>query len=77
MQRSPKSYTQLEPEDRMTIVSRKQQNYSILHIAEMLQAQLQPQQSVGSFRATPQGAFNSFNAQQSCCQQSLPKPSCP
>jgi IS30 family transposase len=37
MHTSPRSYKQLQPEDRMTIASLKQQNYSIRQIASMLQ----------------------------------------
>ena len=37
MHTSPRSYKQLQPEDRMTIASLKQQNYSIRQITSMLQ----------------------------------------
>ena len=68
MHTSPRSYKQLQPEDRMTIASLKQQNYSIRQIASMLQRSASTVSRELS-RNSELGTYASVSAQQSCRQR--------
>lgn len=68
MHTSPRRYKQLQPEDRMTIASLKQQNYSIRQIASMLQRSASTVSRELS-RNSEQGSYASVSAQQSCRQR--------
>ena len=65
MHSSPRSYKQLQPENRMTIASLKQQNYSIRQIADMLQRSALTVSRELS-RNSELGNYTSVSAQQSC-----------
>lgn len=68
MHTSPRSYKQLQAEDRMTIASLKQQNYSIRQIASLLQRSAS-RVSRELSRNSEQGTYASVSAQQSCRQR--------
>jgi IS30 family transposase len=65
MHTSLRRYKQLQPEDRMTIASLKQQNYSIRQIASMLQRSASTVSRELS-RNSEQGTYASVTAKQSC-----------
>jgi IS30 family transposase len=67
MYTSPKNYQQLQSEDRMTIPSLRQQNFSIRRIAEVLERS-PATVSRKLRRNSDEGVYASVSAQQSCRQ---------
>ena len=67
MHSNPKSYSQLQPEERMTLASLKQQNYSVRAMARVLG---RPASTVSRElrRNSVQGHYASVSAQHLCCQ---------
>ncbi len=68
MHSSPKKYKQLQPEDRVTLASLKQQNYSVRAMARHLNRS--PATISRELRRNSvQGHYGSAAAHQSCCQR--------
>ena len=62
MHKSHRIYKQLQPEDRMTIASLKQQNYSMLQRSALTVSR-------GLWRNSELGTYASVSGQQSCSQR--------